>query len=76
MFSILRVNALLNPHLHIDAYPLAIAQEDSELTFQYGWRATAQKEFNCNGGITGVTGKDIKELFVKKKAGEFLPYLP
>ena len=75
MFSILRINALLNPQLHIDAYPLAIAQEDSELMFQYGWRAAAQKEFHCNGGVTGVTGSDVKELFVKKKAGDFPSFL-
>ena len=74
VFSILRINALLNPHLHIDAYPLAIAQVDSELTFQYGWSAAVRNEFHCNGGITGVTGNDIKELFVKKKAGNSLSF--
>jgi len=31
--SILHINALLNPHLHIDTHLLAIASEDKELMF-------------------------------------------
>ena len=53
--SILHINALLNPHLHIDAHLLAIAPEDKELMFQYNDLKGAKKnEFQCNGGVGGM----------------------
>ena len=53
--SILHINALLNPHLHINAHLLAIAPEDKEMLFQYHDKNnTAKKEFQCNGGVGGT----------------------
>ena len=50
--SILRINALLNPHLHIDAHLLAVAPEDKEMMFQYHDKKK-KNEFQCNGGVGG-----------------------
>ena len=52
--SILRINALLNPHLHIDAHLLAVAPEDKEMMFQYHDKKN-KKEFQCNGGVGGTS---------------------
>jgi len=100
VFNILRVNAKINPHLHIDAHPLAIADADKvasfssvcrmntrnvslcslffqNLTFQYGWRvpANAQSEFRCNGGVSGVGGRTLPQLWVTKRAVQLEGFL-
>ena len=103
VFNILRVNAKINPHLRIEAHPLAIADADKvrvccahtkceflgnaldatpsqNLTFQYGWRvpkgsSDQQAEFRCNGGVSGIGGRTLPQLWVTKQAVQLEGFL-
>lgn len=48
-YPLLRTNAALNSHLHVDAFNLAVADIDTTIKFEYGF------PFECNGGVSGST---------------------
>jgi hypothetical protein len=48
--------------------------------FQYGWRVSddpfsSQNEFRCNGGVSGVGGRTLRQLWVKKQAVQLEGFL-
>lgn len=59
-YLVLNTNSVINPHLNIDTYNIAIGPTDGEIEFEYG---TSDQ---CNGGVSGAGKSEKKSTKVKK----------
>eukprot|EP01041_Mallomonas_annulata_P008222 gene8222-16904_t len=63
LFPVLKTNAVINHHLNIDAYNIAIGKTNEEIDFEY-----SEDGFECNGGVAHIGDRKRTTHLVKRKS--------